>query len=231
MWILLIVLFIMVLLSSPHWRRALAIKRWRNALALDKHQATHLQLYATVNGFSLSRDARSEQDAMEYVYGEIEFIPFIALLSLTNPDHNTIFYDLGSGTGKAVLACAMVFNIKQSNGIELFRTLHNAACETKDDLSRIPGYSDKADQVHFIQGDFLHAEFSDATLIFINATGFFGQTWDAISQRLERELHCTTVITTSKALKSSAFNITKITNVQMSWGIVSAYIQQRIKTA
>ncbi len=229
MWILLIPLSILIIMSCPRWSRAVAIKRWRRSLALDQHQSVYHHLYAHVDGFALSRDARRPRDAMEYVYGEIDFIPFIALLSLTKPDANTVFYDLGSGTGKAVLACAMVFNVRESHGVELFGSLHHAACQQQQSLARLPNYVKKAKTIYFTEGDFLQANVSNATLIFINATGFFGQTWDAISQLMEQNTHDLTVITTSKALKSKAFIVTKTTTLQMSWGIVTAYIQRRVK--
>lgn len=74
---------------------------------------------------------------MEYAYGEIKFMSFIALLSLTNPDADTVFYDLGSGIGKAVLACSMVFPIRKSVGVELFPELYVDACTRAKDLAKI----------------------------------------------------------------------------------------------
>lgn len=66
-------------------------------------------LYEDVDGYSISRKARVKMDAFAYTYGEIEFLSFIALLSLVKPNENSVFYDLGSGTGKAVIAAAMVY--------------------------------------------------------------------------------------------------------------------------
>ena len=163
---------------------------------------------------------------MEYTYGEIDFISFIALLSLTNPDARTVFYDLGSGTGKAVIASAMVFNIK-SYGIEIFHQLHHAAQKQLQHLQNIADYQLNADNIHFINMNFLDADLNNATLIFINATALFGETWAALNQRLKQVKKNATIITTSKKLSTDDFVIKKITLVQMSWGIVNAYIQQR----
>ncbi len=226
MWIVLVFFIVLTVICYLRWRPS-AIKRWRKALALDTHEPVYRQLYSGVDGFALSREARRQHDAIDYVYGEIDFTSFIALLSLANPGENTVFYDLGSGTGKAVLACAIVFKVKKSCGIELFTLLHDTACKQQETLSLIPDYKIMASKVKFINDDFLHADYRDATLIFINATGYFGQTWLEISQRLEQYVNCVTVITTSKALKSNAFTVIKITTVQMSWGMVRAFIQQR----
>ncbi len=209
-------------------KRRVAIWRWRNALALDKHAIAFQHLFADIDGFTLSRQARTNHDAIEYIYGEIDFTTFIALLSLTNPDKETVFYDLGSGVGKAVLACAMVFTVKKSCGIELFSELHQCALRQQQRLQQLPAYSAAVDNIHFINANFLQVDFSDATHIFINATAFIGETWGALNQRLDAMTTATTVITTTKKLSSASFFVIKTVMVQMSWGVVTAYIQRPI---
>ncbi|PJD94082.1 MAG: hypothetical protein CK424_00555 [Legionella sp.] len=170
--------------------------------------------------------ARTNADAFEYVYGEIDNTSLIALMSLINPNSSTIFYDLGSGVGKAVLMCAMVFDLKKACGIELFPLLHDAAQQQLTALSTDQAYHHTAKKIEFICASFLDIDFSDATLIFISATGLFGDTWVALNQRLEQLPNAPIIITTTKKLLSSKFTIHRITRVQMSWGIVDAYIQQ-----
>ncbi len=221
-----ILLITTVIILFRRFQRKAIINQWYNTLNLGHHYKIYQQLFNDVDGFSLSRQARARHDALEYTYGEIDFISFLALLSLTKPDTHTVFYDLGSGIGKAVLACAMVFNVRKSCGIELFSGLHHVAVNQQQQLQCLPDYHDNANALHFINADFLQADFSDATLIFINATAFFGETWTAISQRLEQICPAATVITTSKKLFSDAFAVEKITTVQMSWGPVRAYIHQ-----
>lgn len=227
-WFMLILSAFVSALLFFRWSKMWVIYRWRRALALDQHHAVYLALYQSIDGFLLSKDARKKQDAMEYVYGEIDFLSFIALLSLTQPDRNTIFYDLGSGTGKAVLACSMVFQVQESHGVELFASLHDAACGRRTALALLPHYAQTAKKIHLVQGDLFFLNWSRATLIFINATGFFGQRWVELSAMIEQSTACKTVITTSKALVSKSFCVTKITTVQMSWGRVQAYIQTRL---
>lgn len=218
-----------LVLSHSLWRlfHSKKISRWKTELSLQKHLHIHEQLYAQINGFHLSQLARQFNDAPEYVYGEIEFLAFVALLSLVHPSNNTVFYDLGSGTGKAVLACAMVFPVRKSCGIELFSNLHNAAVLQQKKLAAQCSYKDKASRIQFIKGNFLTTDIQDATLIFVNASGFFGETWQNITDHISQAKHCNTIITTSKKLLSSNFRVIKETKVMMSWGVVSAYIHQR----
>jgi hypothetical protein len=225
---LLLLMIPLAALSYPYLLKKIKIKRWYNALQLNKHQQHYQRLFRDTNGFDLSRQARAAGDAIEYTYGEIDFISFIALLSLTNPSHHTRFYDLGSGTGKAVVACAMVFNVQKSCGIELFDELHQAAQKQQLLLQQIPNYTHHANTIQFINADFLQTDISDATLIFLNATAFFGETWGAIHQYLSTLNSGTIIITTSKKLPADNFVIKNTTIVQMSWGMVSAYIQERI---
>lgn len=227
MWIIALVITILAIFAGVNWLRQTKIKRWRKALALDKHYAAYHQLYANVDGFVISKAARVKQDAMEYVYGEIDFEPFIALLSLCNPNSSTVFYDLGSGTGKAVLACSMVFNVKKSCGIELFPSLHQCAELQQQRLAQLPDYRIQAEHIQFKLGNILEEPLRDASLIFINATAFFGETWLAISKHVEQIKPGAFVISTSKALHSNLFKTTAVTQVRMSWGIVNAFIQQR----
>lgn len=214
-------------LFYPSWRKRHLIKRWRRTLKLDHHALNFERLFTDVNGFALSKEARLSGDAMEYTYGEIDFISFIALLSRVKPDPNTVFYDVGSGVGKAVFACAMVFDVRKSCGIELFRNLHETALKKQSQLATHSFYKQKANTICFINDDFLNTDMRDATLIFINATAFFGETWVTLNQQLDNLNTGTRVITASKKLLSPSFIILETIPVQMSWGVVLTYIQQR----
>ncbi|KTD20193.1 hypothetical protein [Legionella londiniensis] len=218
---------IIIIFGLVQFFKQAKIKRWRGMLHLDQHQLAYEGLYRDVDGFALSKSTRQLNDAIEYLYGEIDFVSFIALLSLAKPNSETVFYDLGSGTGKAVIACAMVFKVKKSFGIELFATLHQAALMQKERLRKKPAYSSIADRIHFIHDNFLQADFTGANMIFINASAFIGETWKALSQKLAKTQPGTIIIITSKMLPAPQFRLTRKTYVKMSWGIVSAYIYQR----
>lgn len=228
MWIILTLLSLFIVTAYPRCSQKIRIARWRNRLSLGKHEDVYTRLFINIDGFALSRAARLKQDDIAYVYGEIDFTSFVALLSLVAPNQDTIFYDLGSGTGKAAIACAMVYFVRKCVGVEILQSLHEVACDQQQQLSYLSDYSSKACNIQFINANFLQADIHDATLIFINATALFGETWVTLSQRIEKTTQCATVISTSKALKSSSFAITKVVTVQMSWGHVKAYIQTRI---
>ena len=196
-------LFFIFRQQKAHWR----IRQWKKSLNLQEHTQVFQRLYQQVNGHLLSQQARTQKNAPEYMYGEIEFISFIALLSLVKPDDKTVFYDLGCGTGKAVLACAMVFPVLQSVGIELFPELYFSACEQEKQLAALEHYSEQTKKIKFILGDFLTADLNKATLIFINSTTIFGPTWEKLCVQLNDLPHLQTVITTSRALIANNFSL------------------------
>lgn len=223
------ILLLLLLVPSIHqkskaWRLAL----WRKSLNLDEHQAVFQELYQDTDGYALSSQERQRvPDAIEYTYGEIEFLPFIALLSLVKPDAQTVFYDLGSGTGKAVLACAMVYPVHAAVGVELFPALYQRACDQRNTLAIMPDYAERIKNTRFIHGNFLEVIAEDATLIFINSTTILGDTWERLSAHIESLPSLKTVITTTKPLCSLQFLPSMSTRIQMSWGVVLAYIHSR----
>lgn len=228
LYLLCFVVLVFSLFLYPKMKTKRQVTRWYQHWEIEKHQRTFNQLYDDVNGFQISRGARDNSiDAPEYVYGEVDFPSFIALISLCNPNENSVFYDLGSGTGKAVLACTMVFKMKKSCGIELFASLHTQALQQRKKLAQLTAYQLTAPQIEFIHTNFLHANLMDATIVFINATALLGSRWHEVCKRLENHTspHAL-IISTSKPILSSALTVIKETKVRMSWGIVSAYIHQ-----
>lgn len=201
--------------------------RWQRHWGLYPHLLFLQDLYRDVDGFQLSKQARQENDSIEFTYGEIDIMSFIAIMSLCRPHSNTVFYDLGSGVGKTVIACAIVFRVKKSCGIELFAPLHEAASLQKQRLKNHPSYQQHASTIRFLQKNFFEVPLLDASIIFVNAATFIADTWLHISAFLEQTQAGTLVITT-KALRSNCFGIYAKTKARMSWGIVDIIIQVRL---
>ncbi len=222
------ILALIGLLVQPYWVKTYRLRRWQRQFNLKQHTPVFHELFKSIDGFALSRRARLHHDAMEYTYGEIEFTSFIALIAMTHPKPTTRFYDLGSGTGKAVIACAMVFDMQYYCGIERFNALHAQALKQQDALLQRPDYKEQAKKIHFVHTDFLNADLHQATLIFINATALFGPTWEQLNQKISREApNDAVIITSSKPLSSDTFTVTHTTKVSMSWGIVEVHINKR----
>src|SRR3990167_198689 len=222
--IFILINLVFLLVGIKSYRNTYKIWRWKRNLGIPKHLKHFNSLVQDANGFAISKAARKDIDAPEYTYGEITFTSFIALLSQVNPNKNTVFYDLGSGVGKANIACAMIFDIKKNIGIEIFKELQSASLRLKKRLLSHPKYSNSAKKISFINGNYLNYDFSDANLIFINATGLFGGTWVALNKKLDELTEEVILITTTKCLIYKKFYIKKETRLEMSWGVVNAFI-------
>ena len=81
-------------------------------------------------GKALSKGDRERLQLVEeksLIYGEVEFKSFYRILRKINPRPDSTFYDLGSGTGKAVYAARFAHDFGKCIGIELLESLHNEA--------------------------------------------------------------------------------------------------------
>lgn len=192
-----------------------------NKLKIRKNRKLFLQLYKNTNG---AITAKSERERLKlkdfaFTYGEVLLDPFREILNQAQPKSGEIFADLGSGTGKAVIIAALFFNLQKAYGIELLPGLHQQAAAIKQQLPNYPC------EIDFILGDFLSLDFSDANIVFINATGLFGQKWDSLAAKLKKLSIGTRVIITSKQLDSPLFEQTYCNYHLMSWGMcrISTY--------
>ncbi|WP_367608025.1 hypothetical protein [Legionella sp. W05-934-2] len=226
LWLVLALVSIMVLLLPAYFRNN-RLKIWRKELDIDKHESVFNDLYLEINGFEASKLARQQKDEFALTYGEIRFQSFIALLSLCKPGQETIFYDLGSGAGKAVVAAAMVFPLKKATGIERLNTLDEQAQQIKQRLITHPNYIHKEPVIHFNHNDFLLCDWCDGNLIFINSTAIIGDLWSQLMDKLALLKNDAIVITTTKSIPLESYTIIYCTDVLMSWGIVKAYIHRK----
>ncbi|HEX2549046.1 MAG TPA: hypothetical protein VHM20_04400, partial [Gammaproteobacteria bacterium] len=100
-------------------------KNHPNGNALKKAEKFLKLLYKnTPSAFISYRERKKlkiDEDA--FTYGEIEFLSFFSILDIVKPKSHEIFYDLGSGSGKALFAVALYGEIAQCYGIELLPKL------------------------------------------------------------------------------------------------------------
>ena len=95
--------------------------------------------FASVDGYELASAEKAAQrragifiDGIQY--GEIDVTSFSHVLRWMNPQPGENFYDLGSGTGKAVITAAALYPLGSATGIEIQPALHQAALRAKANL-------------------------------------------------------------------------------------------------
>ncbi len=191
---------------------------------------------------SLSRAERSTNKDLpvttSLTYGEIDFSSFYKILRRLGPCRNKIFYDLGSGTGRAVIEARLVMDFAKCKGIEILKPLHDAAvivndrflehkrsllALTKDgDMSLVEG------SITDISSD-VSCNWTDGDIVFANSTCFDKNLIDEISEIGDRLKPGSIFITFTKGLTSSAFELIDKSRLKMSWGPATVYIQRRLQ--
>ena len=191
----------------------LAIRKWKKAHQIDAHIQNINLHFKDINGYALSKKERETTPSLALTYGEINLESFLALLSLAKPNPDTIFYDLGCGLGKTVIACANVYKIKKAYGVEYLPEL----------LNKAKSITSQHKNIEFIQEDILQTNGQDATMLFINVATFLPDTWQLICDKINQN-PTQTVITCAKPIVDNTNWLIRETKVMTSWGIIPAYI-------
>ena len=73
-------------------------------------------LYKNVDGYQISFQARQKlsENSSDLTYGEIPFVSWRQIILRANPQNGGVFFDLGSGSGRVVLASHLLFNFRKS---------------------------------------------------------------------------------------------------------------------
>ncbi|CEG48323.1 hypothetical protein F443_05549 [Plasmopara halstedii] len=183
-------------------------------------------------GKELSSEARKSSSLIKssYVYGEINFFSFAGVIRWIAPSlpEFAIFYDLGSGTGKAVIAASLVHSFDQAIGIELLEPLVRCAEKRKMALEKLKSPLLKTD-IDFIAGSVLTTNWEDGDVVFCHGTCFSDQDWIKISVAAEKLKQGAFFISTTHVLKTGLFEVVKSASLTMSWGSATVYIHRRRK--
>ena len=177
-----------------------------------------------VEEISQNERKRLNLDEDAYICGEIKFLSFYSLLSKANPKSDEIFYDLGSGSGKAVLAAAAYFNFPKTCGIELLPALTTLSQNQLKKANLKNPHS-----IQFINDNFLNYDFTEADIIFVNATCLNYSTWENLVAKFKLLKKGSRLIVTTKKIKDEDFTLTYQGFTSMSWGVntVNIYVKDK----
>lgn len=221
-----VALVLVVLLAFPQISKKIRLARWRSHLKIQQSQQIFNKIYHMINGYTLSQQARKNCDQMSLTYGEINFEPFVALLSCIPLNPNSVFCDLGCGTGKTLVAITLCYDIKQAIGIECLEQVYQGAYQARENLAQTD--SEKANKIKLMHADFLDGIPTEVTIVFINAAAFFGDMWQQVISLLKNADKLETIIST-KQISHKHFTLQRQTRLNMSWGPATTYIYQLSK--
>ncbi len=192
-------------------------------------------LYSNVNGYAVSNAAiennRNKDGKNNFLYGEFPLITWYAIVKKANPKKDGVFFDLGSGVGRAPILSHLIFDFKKSIGIELLEGLHNKACELKERLEKTsyPKFDSylKDRELSLINRNIFDVDLSEADFLFINYPLRGEKSFLQLEEKLRRELKPKTkIVTTIRKLNSKDFKMFCSTNYKFSWGRASAYFYE-----
>jgi len=188
------------------------------------------KLYKKTNSHRTAKIAKIRRGITDdnFLYGEIDFLALIALLSYCNPTKRDVFYDLGSGAGKVVMSAALCFHFQKVVGIELLPELVSLSNNVLKKYHNSEHAKTNTCEIQFREEDVLKCSLSDASIIFINATAFKGLHWEKIKQKLMLLSIGTKIILTTHRLPSSHFTLIYAGTEVMSWGMNSAFVFEKI---
>ena len=213
-------------------------------MRLCKHSFDRLcKEHPTAIGKALSKRQRDNEKlrGVHLAYSEIRFESFAIVLKKIQSKYGGfqepggIFYDLGSGLGKAVFGATLLYQWQRCTGVEVLEMLHDGAREladkwdrTKDGLLYLTE-GQRQTVIDLMNEDFLHSDLnlSDATLVYMNSTTFEQDMLIKLASKCEKMADHTFVVTHTKRLPSIHFNVMEECRLMQSWGECSVFIHQR----
>mmetsp|Transcript_33015 Transcript_33015/g.32724 ORF Transcript_33015/g.32724 Transcript_33015/m.32724 type:complete len:228 (+) Transcript_33015:797-1480(+) len=184
-------------------------------------------IFENVEGSSISQMERKRLNVgskSEFTYGEIDFVHMAPVFSLCDPQPGEVFWDLGCGAGKCMIAAALAFpELKKCCGVELLPGLYEsckATCENiKTDLSIAP--------LEVIQGNMLEVDWSDADIIFTSSICFPQELIDGMLEKAHSLKKGARFITLKTFPQNDIFEVKYNLRVKMTWGKTGVYILVR----
>lgn len=136
--------------------------------------------------------------------------------------------DLGSGSGRAVLAGALGGGFDRAVGVELLPSLHDIALQAKN----LYNLNTKSEcRVELVLGSFLDIstvfDWTKADIVFINSTAFDVDMFkkiEAIARDSDMRRGSYMVTLTQNFTRQSGFRVIQELRLEMSWGEADIFV-------
>jgi precorrin-6B methylase 2 len=176
------------------------------------------------------QDRKNLPADLAHTYGEIPFLTLVQVLQTAQAKAGDVFYDLGSGDGRALCIALLAVPFAKVCGIERLPTLHNLSQAYVAKLAArqdIPKHF-SASYINCQHGDYYQLDFSEADIVFINATAIFGECWTQLIDKLQGLKKHSRVITTSRQIEAENFQLIDAQWRPLSWGPNRVYIYRKL---
>jgi SAM-dependent methyltransferase len=203
-------------------------------MEITRAQEIFDKLFTAIPAYEIAQSEKKrtgKQDA-SVTYGEIMPQGFLEVLAAVNPRQGEIFYDLGSGTGKATMLAAMVYPFSRSVGIELLPGLGDAARQVlaRYNTEFLPQFPPEYQQrkIEFIDGDFLQSDLSDAGIVFAHGTCYPHELIGQLGEKLAELKPGTRVVLVGHTFNTPELKFQRMMMMRADWGSALAALYERI---
>jgi len=185
------------------------------------------EIFKEFEGGIISTEERDRKNlnSSEFVYGEIEFLHFLPLL---NMHKGKVFWDLGCGTGKALITASLSScGFEKICGVEFLHGLWQCANKAINKWTNLyPSINDKY-KFKIIEGDITKTDWSNADIIYVASLAFPDELMKIIAEQ-GKVLKKGTIIISIKKWEGEQYKTLAWLNVKMGWGKKGVYIQEKI---
>ena len=184
-------------------------------------------IYQEIDGHEISKNGREKQGLTEtsLLYGEIPFKTLQEIVEEIRPNLSGVCYDLGSGTGRAVMQLQLLYDFSKVVGVELIESLYLQALESQDKLRKTgEKYLEITNKItespaEFRCESFFDSNFSDADFILMNHPFKGEEKFLELEERIIAQLKpgCK-IATIIRSLKNPKFQLLSSVKRKFSWG-------------
>lgn len=192
-------------------------------------QKTLKRAYKNIPSYSISKQYRISHEPTnpDLIYGELSVKDFLYLCALIPKNINCKIYDLGCGDARLLLAAVLFFGGVRAVGIEKIANLQEAASAIV--LSMLPKIKKNNSTLSIIRDSFLHYDFSDADIVYVNAAALTDATWQALNELFEKLKVGSHVITVTRKLEPQSFSLIYTGIHKASWGKAWVYVYYKFR--
>ncbi|RAP31943.1 hypothetical protein DID76_01740 [Candidatus Marinamargulisbacteria bacterium SCGC AG-414-C22] len=187
--------------------------------------------FENVSGYGLSAKDKQQfdGDSKSLVYGDIDFDGFAAILDKVEISDDSIFYDLGSGIGKALMTAALKHPFCVLCGVEILPGLHQKSIEILNKFtSSFNGKDIKLPTFQIENKCILDVNMTDADIVYISSTCFDEDFMGSICEKLTNLKIGSYIITLTKHFKDDSLKILYQGQQKMGWGTPTVFIHEKV---
>lgn len=184
-------------------------------------------LYHNIRGHGMND--RQNKNIAE-TYGEILYESINKLLAEVEFSDQDIFFDLGSGLGKAVVQVFLKSAAKEVCGIEIIPELHQTSLAIEKKIQQaLPHFYTGGRKLTFLLGSFLDIPLTTASVVLIGSPCFSQALLAKLGKIIDSTTSIHTILTLRPISTLTRLSFTKVIRIECSWDSALCYVYKKLK--